>query len=369
MSGLSGLIGRLWYRLAGTETARRVSIVTAAAFTITLGSVVVGGVPLLVGLGALSLLGLWLLPGGSRQYLVRRLFRVGGTMFVAMAIVWFLVHNYPDAGRQDATGLVPAMERYVAWIGDLVAGEMGDTTYSETVEEGLSRTIPVSMQLLVYSQLLALAIAIPGALLGAQFRGKLVDVVFRAIGLLGLAVPIFVSGLIFIYIFAVGDIDMFGLSWGIQILPFGRYTPLGEGLLPHLKSMLLPSITLALTTAATYLVLLRAEMLQQLLSDHVQLARSKGISPARIVRTHALRPAAPTMVAAIGAQSGLVLGNMLIIERVFTLPGFGDYVLIAIGRRDVLAIAGALFVAAAILAVVNLFADALLLAVDPRLTR
>lgn len=339
------------------------------ALVVVLGSVVVGGVPLLMGLGALSLLALWLLPGGSRRYLLRRFSRIGGSVFVAMAIVWLLVHNYPDASRQDATGLIPAMESYVSWIGDVVAGEMGDTQYSETVEEGLSRTIPISMQLLAYSQIIAVAIAIPGSLVGAQYRGKAVDVAFRAIGLLGLAVPMFVSGLILIYFFGVGDIDMFGLSWGIQLFPTGRYIPIGRGVWDHLLAMALPSITLALTTAATYMVLLRSEMLQQMKLDHVQLARSKGLPPSRIVRGHALRPAAPTVVAAIGAQSGLVLGNLVIIERIFLLPGFGDYVLTAIGRRDVVAVAGALFTVAAILAVINLFADALLLAVDPRLDR
>lgn len=363
----TGLARRAAYRLTGTALARRVLVVTMAAATITLAAVAVGGVPLLFGLGALSLLGIGLLPGGSRRYMIHRLVRVGGSIFVAMAIVWFLVHNYPDAARQDPTGLIPAMVRYVSWMGDVVAGEMGDTNYSETVEEGVGRTIPISLQLLLYSQLLALLIAVPGALLGAQFRGRAVDVAFRAIGLAGLALPTFVSGLILIYFFGVGDLEMFGLSWGIQLFPTGRYVPLGRDVVDHFRSMAMPSLTLALTTAATYLVLLRSEMLQQLLSDHVQLARSKGLSPARIVRAHALRPAAPTAVAAIAAQSGLVLGNLVIIERVFTLPGFGDYVLIAIGRRDVVAVAGALFVTASILAVINLFADALLLAVDPRL--
>ena len=162
---------------------------------------------------------------------------------------------------------------------------------------------------------------------------------------------------------------LFGWSFGIDLFPTGRYVPLGRSVGDHLRSMALPSFTLAFTTAATYLVLLRSEMLQQLQSEHVQLARSKGLPPGRIVRSHAFRPAAPTMVAAIGAQSALVLGHLLVIERIFTLPGFGDYVLIAIGRRDVAAVAGALFVTSAVLAVVNLFADALLLAVDPRIGR
>jgi peptide/nickel transport system permease protein len=346
----------------------RVLVVTVTALVATVGAVVIGGVPLMVGLGGAAVAAAALLPGGSRRYLVRRLARIVVSVFVAMAIVWLLVHNYANPGRVTPTGLVPAMERYIAWLADLVVGDLGGRTqYSETVGEGLSRTIPVSFQLLLYSQIVALALAIPGAMLGARFRGRAVDVGFRALSFVGLAVPMFVSGLVFQYLFGVGDLELFGWSWGVQILPTGRYVPIGRDVVDHFRSMALPSVTLAITTAATYLVLLRSELLQQLRSEHVMLARSKGLSPGRIVRLHALRPAAPSAVAAIAAQSGMVLGNMVIIERIFTMPGFGDYVLIAIGRRDDIAVVGALFVAAAILAVVNLLADAILLAVDPRL--
>jgi peptide/nickel transport system permease protein len=260
------------------------------------------------------------------------------------------------------------MEHYGHWLGGVVAGDLGGTTsYSETVGVGVSRTIPVSAQLLAYSQLLAVAIAIPGALLGAQFRGRAPDLAMRGFSLVGLAVPLFITGILLAQVFGVGDIDIFGWSFGIKLLPSGRYVPVGDGVLPHLRSMALPSITLALGTAATYLVLLRSELLQQLAQDHVLLARSKGMPPAQILRRHALRPAAPSVVAAIAAQSGLVLGNVVIVERIFLLPGFGDYVIVAIGRRDEPAVVGALFVAAVILAVVNLVADAVLLVVDPRL--
>jgi len=332
-------------------------------------AVMIGGVPLVVAMGLLAGLALAILPGGSRDYLLRRVWRIGGSLFITMAAVWLLVHNYPDASRTDETGLIAAMARYVEWIADLVSGEMGDTLYAETVGEGVSRSLPISLQLVAYSQVLALLIAVPGAMIGAQFRGRSADVVFRAIGLAGISSPIYMTGPILMHLFGVGDFRVFGRDIGVQILPVARYVPWGDGAADHLRSIALPSITLALSTAAVYLVLLRSEMIQQLMSEHALLARSKGLPPSAIVRRHALRPGAPTAVAAIAAQSGLILGNMIIVERIFTLPGFGDYVVIAIGRRDVLAVAGAIFIAAAILAVVNLFADALLLVIDPRLGR
>ncbi len=345
----------------------RVPVVTAIALVLTAGSVALGGVPLLAAMAGLLLAGLIALPAGPRRYLLRRAAKIGITLFVAMAIVWLLVHNYPDASRSSPTGVVPAMERYVGWMADLLLGEMGDSQYSETVGEGVSRTIPISTQLMAYSQVVAILIAVPGAMYGAQFRGRIVDLGFRMVALLGLALPIFVIGPIFQYALGVGDIDMLGMSFGVKLFPVGRYIPLGDGVVDHFQSMALPSLTLGITTAAIYMILLRSEILQQLPQEHVTLARSKGVGPGRIVRAHAVRPAAPSMVAAIAAQSSLLFGQLVIIERIFILPGFGDYVVVAIGRRDDLAVVGALFVTAAILAVVNLFADALLLAIDPRL--
>ncbi len=374
--------------VSSCSVAARIFIFASIAATLTLASVVVGGLPLLFGVGATALAGLGLLPGGSRRYLIRRLGRVLATMFLAMGLVWLLMFNLPESpsirfaddqsvagpirfGQPEiTTGLVPAVRAYGDWLGDLVVGELGpETSYSETVGEGVSRTIPLSMQLLAYSQIIAVLIAVPGALVGALHRGRLVDLGSRAIGLLGLSTPVYVIGPVLVFLFAVGEFGVFGFDVGLRLLPSGRYVPIGRSLTGHLESMLMPSLTLGLSTAAVYLVLLRSELLQQLRLDHVLLARSKGVPAARIVRRHALRPAAPTMVAAIAAHSGLILGNLIIIERIFLLPGFGDYVIIAVIRRDLPAIVGAVFVAAAILAVVNLFADAILLAVDPRLDR
>lgn len=374
--------------------APRVLIGVSIAATVTLASVVVGGIPLLLGLGSAAAAMLAVLPGGSRRYLLRRASRVVASIVVAMAIVWFLMFNLPPSpsirfaddqsiggpGRSPfgslfgepevPTGVLAAMRAYGSWLGDLVLGDLGPvTTYSETVGEGVSRTIPLSFQLLLYSQIVALLVAVPAALLGARYRGRAADVAARAVGFVGLSAPVYLLGPFLVYVFAVGRFELFGVEFGARVLPSGRYVAIGTSLVGHLKSMALPSITLGLSTAAVYLVLLRSELLQQLQLDHVQLARAKGVPPRRIIRRHALRPATPTLIAALAAQSGLLIGNMIIVERIFLLPGFGDYVIVSIVRRDLPAIVGAVFVSAVILGVINLFADALLLAADPRLDR
>lgn len=323
----------------------------------TAGAVLVGGLPLALALAVTLALVVAAMPGRARHHLARRIRWIGLQILVTMAIVWILVHNYRDDARLDDPGIVAAIERYVDWIGGLVAGEMGPSQYAETVGEGISRTLPISLQLVLYSQLVAIGLAVPGALVAVRMRGRVADVGVRALGLLGLSLPVFVIGPLLM--------QFVGVEWGW--LPVVRYVPMGDGVVAHFESMALPSLTLACSTAAIYLVLLRSELVGQLTLPHALLARSKGLPPRRIIRAHALRPASPSTIAAIAAQSGAVLGNVVIIERIFLMPGFGDYTLVAIGRRDVLAVAGALFVAALVLAVVNLVAEALLVVVDPRI--
>lgn len=357
----------LWAEARAVATQHRVALVSSLTILITVAAIAAGGLPFAVALALAGSAALGALPGGPRRYLLRRLGQVAVSIFLSMALVWLLVHNYPDASRSDDTGLVPAMRSYVDWISDLVSGDLGASQYSETVGTGISRSLPISLQLVAYSQFLALAIAIPGALIGGQFRGRASDVVARGLSLLGLALPVFISGPLLVQLLGLGELNLFGIDVGWKILPVVRYVPVGDGVVEHLKSMAMPSLALAFNTAAIYLVLIRSQLIQQLQSPHVDLARSKGLRPSRIVRVHGLRPASPAVVAAVAAQSGMILGNVVIIERIFVLPGFGDYTLVAIGRRDVVAVAGALFVAAVILAVLNLIADAILLVIDPRL--
>ena len=338
--------------------SRRVLIVAASALVAVAGAVLVGGLPLAVSLAIALALVAAALPGRARRHLGRRSAWIGLQILTTMALVWILVHNYRDDSRLDDPGIVPAIERYIDWIAGLVSGEMGQSSYAESVGEGISRSLPISLQLVLYSQIIAIGLAVPGALLSVRLRGRLPDAVVRALGLAGLSLPVFILGPLLM--------QLFGLHW--KLLPVVRYSPMGDGIRDHFASMALPSLTLALSTVAIYLVLLRAELIGQLALPHALLARSKGIPPRRIVSAHALRPASPSTIAAIAAQSGAVLGNVVIVERIFLFPGFGDYTLVAIGRRDVLAVAGALFVAALVLAAVNLIAEALLLVVDPRIS-
>ena len=373
--------------LRRSATGLRVTLITIVSAVATFAVVAWGRVPLLVGLGATGIASWWLLPNRSRRYLARRLGRLAASIAVAMTIVWILAYHLPympdihfagETGGPSPAGaplqpppdgfdLVGVTRAYGAWLGDLAGGDLGDTQYSETVTEGIGRTIPISMQLVLYSQIIAALVAVPGALIGARLRGRKADVGFRTVSLFGLSTPVYVTGLLLVFFFSIGELSVFGVDVGFRLFPSGRYEPLGAGIGAHLRTMALPTVTLGFSTAAIYLVLLRSEIIQQLTLEHVELARAKGLPDRRIIQAHALRPAAPSVVAAIAAQSSALMGSVIIVERIFLLPGFGDYIIVAIIRNDIPAIVGALLVATSILAFINLFADALLLALDPRI--
>ncbi|MFT5530833.1 MAG: peptide/nickel transport system permease protein [Candidatus Poriferisodalaceae bacterium] len=343
------------------------AILLAAISLVSFGALLLGVVPLMAGIAVGLAIAALALPPRPRRFLLKRSWQTAVTVFIAMAIVFFFVHNLPDMSRSDDTGVVPAMQKYVEWIGALVGGDLGQSQYSETVGEGVSRTIPVSFQLLLYSQVLALIVAVPCAMMASRWRGRAPDVAIRTGAFFGLSMPIVVVGPVLVAWLAVGAFEVFGQPIGGRWLPAGRPSSIGDGLRDHMTSMLLPTVTLAFGSIASMLAVFRTSMIAQLQLEHAQLALSKGLPPWRIVGSHAARPAAPTLVSLVATQAALVVGNLIIIERLFLLPGFGDYVIVAIGRRDVPAITGGLFVMAGILAVINLIADAIILALDPRI--
>lgn len=345
------------WRKAGVGGALVVLVVTAAF----------GVLSLRAGLALGLLATIVALPARQRRFMARRFISTLVTIFLAMAVVFLLIHNLPDASRLDETGFVAAMRAYGEWLGDLVVGDLGDSSYSETVTEGVARTIPLSFQLLLYSQVIAVLVALPAALLAARRRGGATDVLVRLGAFFGISMPIIVVGPVLVVWLAVGGFSVFGVDIGGRWLPSGRPSPFGDGIVDHFKAMLLPSLSLAIGSIAAMLVVFRSNLIIQLQQDHAMLARSKGISSWRVVWAHAARPAAPTLASLIAAQTAIVVGNLVIVERLFLLPGFGDYVLVAFGRRDVQAVFGGMFVMVCIIAGVNLIADAFILALDPRI--
>jgi len=177
------------------------------------------------------------------------------------------------------------------------------------------------------------------------------------LALVGLSVPNFWLGLMLIFLFAVE------LGW----LPSGGYVPLLQDPAGWIASITLPAISLALMNIGLLARMTRSSMLEVLGQDFIRTARAKGVPAGRVVTRHALRSALIPMVTTLGIMFSLLLGGSVVIETVYSLPGFGALLASAILSRDYPTIQGGLLLVAVVMVLVNLAVDLLYMFIDPRI--
>jgi peptide/nickel transport system permease protein len=254
----------------------------------------------------------------------------------------------------------PFPVQYANWVGDFVAGDFGNyyrVNAVDPVRNRIESDLPVSLQLMIYAQLLALVIAIPLGVLTAHRAGSKVDRGANTAAFALLSVPNFVLGLVLAYYVGVF------LGW----LPPSGYERLSDGVVDHVRYMILPTISLAAAQVAVYMRLLRSDMVQTLQEDFIQMARSKGISDRRVLWRHALRPSSITLLTVSGLNVGTLIGGALVVERLFTLPGLGQAIFEAISERQYVALQGFVAVLAILFVLVNFTVDVLYTVIDPRI--
>ncbi|HEX8804187.1 MAG TPA: ABC transporter permease, partial [Acidimicrobiales bacterium] len=225
----------------------------------------------------------------------------------------------------------PLPARYGEWLGGFVTGDFGDyfrVTGNDPVGDTVSSALPISLQLMAYSQLLALVIAVPLGVAAAYRAGSRFDKTANTSAFALLSVPNFVLGLGLAYYLGVW------LNW----LPPSGYVPFGEDVVEHVRRMLLPALTLAAAQVAVYMRLLRSDMVQTLQEDFIQMARSKGISDRRVLWRHALRPSSLTLLTVAGLNVGTLIGGAVIVEVLFSIPGMGTAISQAIFERQYVAL-------------------------------
>jgi peptide/nickel transport system permease protein len=254
----------------------------------------------------------------------------------------------------------PLPERYAAWLGDFVSGDFGNyyrTSGSDPVGDRISEALPVSLQLMVYSQVLALIVAVPLGVFAAYRAGSRFDKAANTTAFALLAVPNFVLGLALAYYVGVW------LEW----LPPSGYVAFGDDAVEHVRRMILPAVTLAAAQVAVYMRLLRSDMVQTLQEDFIQMARAKGISNQRVLWRHALRPSSLTLLTVAGLNVGTLIGGAVIVEVLFSIPGLGTAIAQAIFERQYVALQSFVAVLAILYVLVNFAVDVLYTVVDPRI--
>jgi peptide/nickel transport system permease protein len=264
--------------------------------------------------------------------------------------------------REDLGLNEPLPVQYGRWLGHFVKGDLGDF-YRQgnvtSVRERVKATAPVSLELMLYAQILALAFAIPLGIFTARRAGSLPDKSINTTAYGLLAVPEFVLGLILAYVVGVE------LKW----LPPQGFVRWNVDLGEHLRSMVLPAVSLAIGQVAVYMRLLRTDLVATLQQDFILMAKSKGISERRVMWRHALRPSSLTLLTAAGLNVGTLIGGTIIIERVFNLDGMGHLIFEAINERQIAALQSLIALVAAGYVVVNFLVDILYAVLDPRIRR
>ena len=252
----------------------------------------------------------------------------------------------------------PIHIRYFSWLGDLTQGNLGTSyTYDVPVIELIMERIVVSFPLAIFAITLSTVIAIPFGIIAASFHTKPLDFGVMLFSQLGIAIPNFWFALLLIILFSIS----------MRLFPAGGFAGWDQGLFEVMKSLLLPTIALALPQSAILARVTRSALLEVLKEDYIRTAMAKGNNRARVMWHHALRNALIPVVTIMGLQFSFLLAGTIIIENVFYLPGIGRLIFQAVAQRDLIVVKNLVMLLAATVIVINFVVDILYAVIDPRL--
>jgi len=309
-------------------------------------------------------------------YVMRRLAGVVPVLGLVALGSFLLVHLVPgdpamvmlgnDATPQQIQQLRAQMgldrsllEQFVVWVREALRGNLGESFFlGRPVSQALWERLPATMQLAVLALLFSLLIGVPAGVVAAVRQNSWWDQLVMLTAMGGISIPSFWLGLAMILVFSVG------LGW----LPSGGYVPLSEDLWQGLRTLVMPALSLGFMQAALIARMTRSSMLEVLRQDYVRTARAKGLREGGVILRHGLKNAMVPVITTVGTAFGVLLGGAVIVEIVFTYPGLGRLVVLAVQRRDYPLVQGALLLTSVIYVGVNLAVDLLYSVFDPRIT-
>ncbi len=252
----------------------------------------------------------------------------------------------------------PIVVQYGLWLKSVLQGDLGTSFRNQIgVRDLLAAKLPVTIELSIFSMLIALGIGIPAGIIAATRRDKFSGFAANFFALSGISVPHFWLGIMMILLFSVY------LGW----LPSSGYVPPWENLKQNLLSLIMPSIVLGTGVAGVIARHTRGAMIQALSSDYVRTARAKGLTERKVINKHTLRNALMPIITLSTIEFGRLLSGAVLTEQIFAIPGFGKMIVDAVFNRDYAVIQAVVLVAATLYILLNFVADMLYYAVNPRL--
>lgn len=247
---------------------------------------------------------------------------------------------------------LPVHTRFVNYLLKICKGDFGESVISgKPVLSSLTEKLPVTLKLALISILFSTLIGVLMGVIGAVTRGKIIDRLCTLFSVSGISIPVFLSGLVFLYVFAVK------LRW---------FPSSGFNAENSLMPFILPAFTLGIRSAAFLARIVRSSMIEVLNQDFIRTAKAKGLSPMRILFGHGLVNALIPIITVIGLDLSSYLNGSVIVETIYDLPGIGRYAMEAISQRDYPVVQGVVLLGAIVFIGVNLFIDLFYAWINPK---
>jgi ABC-type dipeptide/oligopeptide/nickel transport system permease component len=306
-------------------------------------------------------------------YILRRLLASVPTLLAVLTLVFVIVRIVPGdpamtiLGDQATPNAIAALHvrlgldrpiwaQYLAFLGQSLAGDFGRSMVTgRTVLSEVAAVLPYTLDLAVASVAVGAAVGVPAGVYAAVYRNRFIDFAVRIGSLLGLSLPVFVSGIFLLL--------LFGLHW--RVFPVIGNANMSDPV-DRLYKLVLPALTLGTVMGAYITRVTRSTMLQTLREDYIRTARAKGVPWRRVVWGHGLRNASLPIVTIVGLYIGILIGNSVLTEIVFSRPGLGRIIVGALNQRDYTMLQGLLVIYCFMIVVVNLITDLAYGLLDPR---
>lgn len=252
----------------------------------------------------------------------------------------------------------PLVVQYLSWVSGALRGDFGTSLYSgQAVTSLLAQRLPVTLQLVFCSLLLAVVVGVVAGVVGALRNKRPVGRVVTGAATLGIAVPNFWLGLVLVTVFAIWN------PW----LPATGFSRAGDGPGEFFRFAVLPTLALGAAGVAEVARQLRGALLEVFTADYIRMARAKGISGMALLVRHALRNAGVPVVTVLGLLINRLVGGTVVVEVVFAIPGMGTLVVDAVKQRDYPVIQAVVLVMAVMVLIANAVVEILYRRIDPRI--
>lgn len=263
------------------------------------------------------------------------------------------------AALREKMGLnAPLWQQYLDYLGGILTGDLGESFRDGTPVTGqIAQRLPRTLEVIGAAALIACVIGVPVGTFAAIRAGGTADGVISFLSSVALSTPVFVIGSVVILIFAQK----------LQLMPAGGYVPFASDPVEHLKLLMLPAGTVAVSLLAVIVRMTRASVLEVLERDYVRTARAKGLGRRAILRRHVVRNALIPVLTVLGLAMGTLIGGTVLVEYVFNWPGLSGYLVAAVDARDYPEVVGIVLVISILFVGLNLVVDIINAALDPRI--